>query len=654
LQIAVKLKPAIFQPVFPGVTRLTEVKKRKKVAHQAERRHRIKRKNVMVKRFVCRVWIQHAIPDGKEPDGLSLKKLRNDQPVELSKQEKLIQRLYLCVSYATFYGDKKEGEIMELLYFRTGKFGCLKNMGFNFGGKYFFELKNYNCELWATKNEKFIENFFDDNGSITSLSAVVGANGSGKSHLIHSFLKIVKDESLRYENPRYDFIVVFRDEKENKNYVYDGNSLNHDNGYKGDLGYLDYTPINFEQFKEKIQIVFYSPAVDGQYEYSDINNVINISTCYLMFVDDQKDIKDQLGVLGKKVTDNQNLPASNIIHKYRENIRILKFITSESFQEFQELLGLPNITKITITHSNNQQISVKSNEFPGNLSGYGSFEVPGSQKIKGTFSRVDSNPKFYDGLNEIAKQLKNNPFSFDVVDINDFSSGEIAFIKLFSRIYDIKDRVQNDNLLLFLDEPELYMHPQWQKQLPNCLIKMSRQFFHGKKIQIIFTTNNPLMLSDLPTHNIVYLEKEQKDGDGGRGVISVKRIDDQRTFGASVTKILADSFFLQGGIIGEFAKEKIDDIIRLLDFESDDKAKINMFKKNQDRVKRTISLIGEPVIRRHLEQKFHEAVTYADFQQEIEHRDRHHSIDRKIKKLENELESLRKQQRKNSNTGDEK
>jgi len=182
-----------------------------------------------------------------------------------------------------------------------------------------------------------------------------------------------------------------------------------------------------------------------------------------------------------------------------------------------------------------------------------------------------------------------------------YSSGEITMLKFYSRFWDIKDSVNKQpNVMILIDEGELYLHPQWQKELLNRIIEMCNAFFPGKNIQIIFATNNPIMLSDMPTQNIIFLEKDKDQ------TVSSASINVQQTFASTIAKILADSFFLEGGMIGDFAKKKINEIIEMLDNPTQ---KIQVIIEKEEYISRTIRLIGEPVIRRHLEQKFHEVIS---------------------------------------------
>lgn len=187
------------------------------------------------------------------------------------------------------------------------------------------------------------------------------------------------------------------------------------------------------------------------------------------------------------------------------------------------------------------------------------------------------------------------------------SSGENAFLNLFARIYDfvqnrlveIKNLPEHKHYIILLDEADLGFHPVWKKKYIKTILQTLPLFFESikicKSLQVIFTTHDPLSLSDLPNYNVVYLDRLHDE------MVVLENNNSEsckRTFGANITDLLADSFFIEDGLIGDFAKDKINETIGWL-IES---------KKIEDKeyYKKLIENIDEPIIRRKLAEMYDE------------------------------------------------
>lgn len=208
------------------------------------------------------------------------------------------------------------------------------------------------------------------------------------------------------------------------------------------------------------------------------------------------------------------------------------------------------------------------------------------------------------------------------------SSGEHALLNLFSRIYNFlnsnlkenKFRELKDHYILLLDEADLSFHPSWKKKYVQALLKTIPYFFdeleNHPSIQIIFTTHDPLTLSDLPNSNVVYLERRNYDTKP-----NILDFDDKnrpnKTFGANISDLLADSFFIENSLIGDFSFDKIQETIVWLNHKDN--------HQNEIYYKKLIKTIDEPIIQRKLAEMYDDK-TNENFQIEV--------INEQIKKLE--------------------
>ena len=197
-----------------------------------------------------------------------------------------------------------------------------------------------------------------------------------------------------------------------------------------------------------------------------------------------------------------------------------------------------------------------------------------------------------------------NFFTFDFLDENErkfsyLSYGEKTFYGLIINIYTyLLEHKQNNNLLLCFDEPELSLHPKWQKEYLNKLFYVLKTT--NQNIHLIFTSHSPFLLSDIPKQNIIFLDKDEN---GNCKVVNGLK-EKKQTFGANIHTLLSDSFFMENGLMGEFAKYKINDVYNFIVHNETDKI------KTKEEAQQIIDIIGDALVKRQLEelynQKFNE------------------------------------------------
>jgi predicted ATP-binding protein involved in virulence len=68
---------------------------------------------------------------------------------------------------------------------------------------------------------------------------------------------------------------------------------------------------------------------------------------------------------------------------------------------------------------------------------------------------------------------------------------------------------KNNDILLFIDEGDATFHPEWKIKYVNSILKIFPEICKEKTIQIIFTTHDPLTLSDILDSNIIYLKNKK-------------------------------------------------------------------------------------------------------------------------------------------------
>lgn len=124
-----------------------------------------------------------------------------------------------------------------------------------------------------------------------------------------------------------------------------------------------------------------------------------------------------------------------------------------------------------------------------------------------------------------------------------------------------------DSVILFFDEADLTLHPEWQRQFVSILAAylpiLYKKHYEGsessgcKDIQIILSTHSPIMLGDFPSASVIYLKKD-KD----KNVITVDDQSTLHTFGQNIYTILKEGFYLGEGTVGELARRKIKAVMK--------------------------------------------------------------------------------------------
>lgn len=192
-----------------------------------------------------------------------------------------------------------------------------------------------------------------------------------------------------------------------------------------------------------------------------------------------------------------------------------------------------------------------------------------------------------------------------------YSSGQIAIITMFSRLL-VKSKELNNNirdLCLFLDEPEIFAHPEWQRKFIMSLRLGLHTLFPKKNIQVFITSHSPYLISDIPKEDVFFMERI------GEKTFFKEPNGLENTFAANIHALAKNGFFMTS-TIGEFAKSKIEEVIEIIN--------TRKYQENKEYCDYIISIVGEPLIKNKL-------LSMIDEQE---------SIQDKIKRKKQELKEL--------------
>ncbi|MDF2551409.1 MAG: hypothetical protein K0R77_684 [Chryseobacterium sp.] len=414
-------------------------------------------------------------------------------------------------------------------------------------------------QRFCFENEKEVEDFFNKHKGVqeelTDIWSVY-KNSEETSHLLHDG----KDLKKNLEVNILSFLVV------NDTFT-----------ITGDNGSYDFNKIlKAENFNEKLHHFFNKYIIQtSNYFYRILRkqkNEIEIrdSEILLKELRDNISLKDGTFPGGFKI-ENINKTIKNHIFIFR---RILDF-----YKQINQLIDEESTIEIE-----------------------GGLEIDIQKLDLETFNQFIKTYEFL--KDELTDSLPNR--SRDILEIKStkkLSTGEKALIDLYSSIYDylkrFGDHQYNQNCIFLLDEADLGFHPEWKKKYINALTTTLPILINSvkdkiKNIQIVFATHDPLTLSDIPNSNVVYLKKN-----GVTTEILSESEKPTKSFGANITDLLSDSFFIKDGLMGDFAKEKIEEVIKYLN----DKESIISDNAN---TKKIIDIIDEPILKYKLEDMYFE------------------------------------------------
>jgi predicted ATP-binding protein involved in virulence len=531
---------------------------------------------------------------------------------------------------------------MELVYLWVEDYKNIDHQGFNFSPRFRCEYDEKKNELTINENKDYVS-IFPDNINIT---AIVGENGSGKTTILDVLTNMHQDLNK---------LIVYFDRKKLivKSTLLESVTMSCVNKGVTKLEELKHNTETYESFYNIYQKNF---LVNKERKYDSYwGDVISVN-----YLEPNKNIQLMINLL-----KNEKIKLPFQAPKYftislRDTINFDKIIESkikrdESFQinfiennffnlDYDKKENSLKLIKFYLIIANIFTCNVDLNSAFANIFSHNqnpqsiddiitmflsSLSTEKQQNINYIIQNLDNsfaanqyNTEFTIEVDKLDinfinkyrsliflenshNSQENNifDFSFDI----DLSDGEYEFLLIFSRFY---EKIRNKATTILVDEGESSLHPNWQKRYIDFLIQFLEKNYQNQ-IQLILTTHSPFILSDLPKENVIFLEKG-------------KQVDPNiETFGANIHTLLSHGFFMENGLMGEYAENKIQDVINFL---NNEKSKI---QTKEDALK-IIQIIGEPFLQYKLEEKFHERFSTDTIKNEA-----------KIKRLEQEIERLK-------------
>ena len=526
---------------------------------------------------------------------------------------------------------------MELVYLWVEKYKNIENQGFDFSPRFqcIYDGKNFTINV-----KKDYVSIFPDKINVT---AIVGQNGSGKSNILSSLISFI-------DNEKSTLIMIYVDENDD---------------YKVFQKNLHINTILINEKKISCQ----------EYNCSNINNLlyylyIDFSLADLEYKNDKDNYKNDFSLeptreYYSKGVSSKIEPASFDANMNKNMLYFYHYIYQNSFEKLLIDLNLPcfNILKfesLSRIRTKITKINAINNLLDDNMLFDANFG-----RITNLIENVD-NDIMREQIQNIHSKVRDKNISLNGISddeikyIEDFfilltptivddkgmtfdnlSSGQKLLLSylgiILKNIYKIKNRLQTMNIVI--DEFESALHPQWQKKFLSTLLKIISLSQDNLKINIYLTTHSPFLISDLPKENIIFLDKLDEntknkyrriniDGLIDGNCINVSKYIDMKPFGSNIHTLLSNGFFMNDGLMGEFAKSRITEILNYLNGDEP----LKTIEQNQ--VKTVIESIGEDFLRNKLLTLY-----YKRFTNESKLRKKK-LLETRIKDMQNELDEL--------------
>lgn len=507
---------------------------------------------------------------------------------------------------------------MELVYLWVEDYKNIQKQGFNFSPR--FECI-YDGENLTIDEKKDYVNIFPENINIT---AIVGENGSGKSRVLECLEKIILTDD-RQKLDEFQYVLVYH-----KEVPYYTSNIVISTSIKKETVISDICSLVYKYYvsEEEIHQARYYSSANLHYFTLEKQGIVNILSAK----------QDDMNSFHISSFMYEPIKVEITLKSYeqliQEHISLLNFKKRDEIEEILKAITDLYHQYLSIRYIRQKGLDVDSKILSDKELLIQNTTTSLAQNDFKTFFMTVTTMKEYE-ISKMSQEQKDiyfhkdywHYFEFDFIDekerrYNHLSHGEkVIFSQLLGIFFYIN---KNEKLLFLFDEPEIALHPNWQKRYLNEVINLLQKM--PKKYHFIFTTHSPFLLSDLAKENIIFLEKNEVTG----SCKNVTKETNIETFGANIHTLLSHGFFMQDGLMGEFAKSKINEAINNLQEKSQ--------SLSQEQIKSIIATIGEPFLHTKLEQMYNEKFGLDDELKELQ---------KQQEKINRKIEQLKKQKSEN-------
>ena len=541
-----------------------------------------------------------------------------------------------------------------------------KEQNFNFSDEYKVNFDFETNELKIDKNSDYIENFYGE--SIYNISPIVGINGIGKTTVLNIISGYSPGKREQDSDNQYFFLFEIGKQEDRVSVKLSYNNLSVANlpayrertFYRNQDGSFDCDPEGYDVTRNILYVNLPSKGKGGVIEsrttlnqeglamfihsylwLSDRKIISSVLSCSLDI--SPYGLKDYSNSIPRGIKAIGFLIYKSIHNIFYEEDEFIKKLLSESllskcekylkedvsdYENYGFNLLLEIVKELGKNEVKAETRKIRKEYVESIISivkvfrkfRYVSTKIEDdSEYILLKYSKMNRN--LFKELNEkltnyvISKERLNKSYKYLlIVDTPNYhmSTGEGTLIEIFSQLYTYQHMHEesSENIILLVDELESGMHLEWSRRLIQILIDNLSEILEdegkGRKIQLIFTTHSPYMLSDIKPGNVIMIEKNQETGYSEGKVL-------QNTFAKNIQEIMKEN--LIDNIYGDFALAKINSMIERLNEKEE-------YEGNEEELLKEIHLISEPILRNKLLEMYDKKYNTSEF-----------SIEKQLQKL---------------------
>ncbi|WP_061909212.1 AAA family ATPase [Streptococcus cristatus] len=540
-----------------------------------------------------------------------------------------------------------------------------KEQIFNFSDEYKVDFNFETNELKIDKNPDYIENFYGE--SIYNISPIVGINGTGKTTILNLIGTYSPENYKQDSDNQYFFLFELGKQEDRVRFKLSYNNLfvatlpaySERTFYRNQDGSFDCAPEYYDDTKNILYINLQSKG-GGIIHHGTTYNIRSLAMfirSYLWLRDrkiissvlscsleiEYYGLKDYSDSIPRGINAIGFLIYKSIHNIFDEEDKFIKKCLSEPLlaeckkylkedvsdyedSGFNLLLDIvkelnPNEVKEEENKLKDETRKVKKDYVESIIDIVNIF-----REIRENDSLIDNKPysillkysnnrRLFEDLNNgLVQYTKSKELMRNLCYKLNESFNNYALLKetpnyhIYTYLYMHKE--SSGDIILLVDELETGMHLEWSRRLIKILIDNLSEILEdegkGRRIQLIFTTHSPYMLSDIKPGNVIMIEKNQETGYSEGKVL-------QNTFAKNIQEIMKEN--LIDNIYGDFALAKINSMISRLNGEEEQAG-------DEEELLKEIHLISEPILRNKLLEMYDKKYSTSEF-----------SIEKQLQKL---------------------